>query len=334
VCFSTALVWKRSEGRVETRRQIAALRNGLEAGLGTKIAMRHSIGGFGMFGFGKRHDDDDDGHRQPGPLGPYFLHELINSGGMADIWLAQDQDQQTCAIRCLHSNHRHDFTARRRFVRGCEILSQIHNHEFVIGYRSHGKYDGCLYLAMEYVEGANLKLLMAQSDPVLQEYIGNILIDMAIALEHVHESRYMHLDFKPENVLVTRNGSVRLIDFDLALPRPESPKKLAKNPGTPAYMSPEQLLREPVDHRADIFAFGVAAYELLTFQKPFPGDSPDEVLRRQLDRSIDFTPPRALNPDIPVVAERTILRCLEREPDKRYPFMSVVVRDLQSALYV
>lgn len=286
-----------------------------------------------MFGFGKeRHADG--GHREPGPFGSYYLHELINSGGMADIWLADDEDKQTCAIRCLHSGHRFDFTARKRFVRGCEILSRIHDHEFVIGYRAHGKIDRCLYLAMEYVEGANLKLLMAQGDPLLQEYVGNILIDMAIALEHVHESQYMHLDFKPENVLVTRNASVRLIDFDLALPRPEFPQKLAKNPGTPAYMSPEQLLREPVDHRADIFAFGVAAYELLTFRKPFPGETPDEVLRRHLDRSIDFAPPRELNPDIPLAAERTILRCLEREPDRRYPFMSVVVRDLQSALYV
>ncbi len=286
-----------------------------------------------MFGLGKK-NDGDGGHRQPGPLGPYYLHELINSGGMADIWLAEDEQRQTCAIRCLHSGHRFDFTARRRFFRGCEILARIHTHEFVIGYRSHGKLEGCPYLAMEYVEGANLKLLMGRSDPVLQDNVGNILIDMAVALEHVHENQYMHLDFKPENVLVTRNGSVRLIDFDLALPRPEFPKKLAKNPGTPAYMSPEQLLREPVDHRADIFAFGVAAYELLTFQKPFPGDSPDEVLRRQLDRTIDFAPPRQLNSDIPPIAERTILRCLEREPDKRYPFMSVVVRDLQSALYV
>ncbi len=99
-------------------------------------------------------------------------------------------------------------------------------------------------------------------------------------------------------------------------------------------MSPEQLLREPVDHRADIFAFGASAYELLTFRKPFPGDSPDEVLRRQLDRSIDFAAPRELNADIPAAAEKVILRCLEREPDRRYPFMSVVVRDLQAALYV
>jgi serine/threonine-protein kinase len=141
---------------------------------------------------------------------------------MADIWLATDEAKATCAIRCLHSGHRFDFTSRRRFVRGCEILSRIHNHEFVIGYLEHGKIDGSLFLAMEYVEGANLKLLAAQSSPVLAEHVGNILIDMAVALEHAHESGYMHLDYKPENVLVTRNGSVRLIDFDLALPRPET----------------------------------------------------------------------------------------------------------------
>jgi serine/threonine-protein kinase len=259
---------------------------------------------------------------------------LINSGGMADIWLATNKENRTCAIRCLHPRHRFDLTARKRFVRGCEILSKIHNHEFVIGYSDHGKIEGVHYLAMEYVEGSNLKLLIARADPVLEEYLGNILIDMAVALEHVHESGFMHLDFKPENLIITRNGSVRLVDFDLALPRPEVPKKLAKNPGTPAYMSPEQLLREPVDHRADLFAFGAAAYEVLTFQKPFPGDSAAEVLRRQLDRSLDFQTPRQLNPAVPVAVEKTVLRCLEREPDRRHLFMSVVVGELERALYV
>lgn len=286
-----------------------------------------------MFGFGRK-SPAAGSRREPGPFGPYHLHELINSGGMADIWLATDAEKRVIAIRLLHSESFFDFTTRKRFLTGCEVLSRIHNHDFIIGYLGHGKIDGSLYLAMEYLEGANLKLLMAQNDPVLQEYVGNILIDMGKALEHVHESGFMHLDFKPENVLVSRNGNVRLVDFDLALPKPEVPKKLDKNPGTPTYMSPEQLLREPVDHRADIFAFGVAAYELLTFEKPFPGDSPDEVLRRQLDRDIDFRRPREINPDIPVAVERIILKCIERDPDKRYPFMSVALRDLEFALYV
>ncbi len=286
-----------------------------------------------MFGFGKR-TGAGGGPGEPGPFGVYYLHELINSGGMADLWLATDTSGKTLALRRMHARLRYDFTAKRRFVRGCEVLARIHNHQFVISYLAHGKVDGDLFLAMEYVEGANLKLMMAQSDPVLAENVGNILIDAAIALEHVHESGYMHLDYKPENIMVTRNASVRLIDFDLALPKPDEPRKLSSNPGTPGYMAPEQLLREPVDHRADLFAFGVTAYELLTFRKPFPGDTPDEVLRRQLDRSLDFQAPRQINPDIPLAVERVILKCLEREPPKRYPFMSVVVRDLQAGLYV
>jgi len=109
---------------------------------------------------------------------------------------------------------------------------------------------------------------------------------------------------------------------------------MADNPGTPAYMAPEQIRRQPIDHRVDIFAFGVAAYELLTNRKPFPGDSPEEILRRQFDRSSEFSQPRELNPDIPAALEKTILKCLEIDPENRYPFMSVLVRDLQAALYV
>jgi len=281
-----------------------------------------------------RSEASDAEPRQPGQFGPYYLQELINSGGMADIWLATDAQGKVCALRLLHHKLRFRLSAKRRFLRGCEILSRIHNHEYVIGYLAHGKIEGDLYLAMEYVEGENLKLLYARNDPVLIENISNVLIDMAIALEHVHESGFMHLDFKPENVLLTRNASLRLVDFDLAQPKPDKPKKMSDNPGTPAYMAPEQIRRQPIDHRVDIFAYGVSAYELLTNRKPFAGDSPDEILRKELDRSLEFVSPRELNPDIPAALEKAILKCLERDPDKRYPYMSVLVRDLQAALYV
>ena len=163
--------------------------------------------------------------------------------------------------------------------------------------------------------------------------MAQIIIDMATGLEHMHENGYMHLDFKPENVLITRNAGVRLVDFDLAQPISEKPIKLSKNPGTPAYMAPEQLRGQGVTHRVDIFSFGVAAYELLTNQKPFPGDTPAEILQRQLDRST-FVTPRTLNPDLPANVERIILKCLEAVPEKRYPFMGMMARELRSALYV
>jgi eukaryotic-like serine/threonine-protein kinase len=283
--------------------------------------------------FGSNHASGGGKTPQPGPFGQFYLRELINSGGMADIWLATDKDQNPHALRRLHDDLRFDFLARRRFLRGCEILSRIHNHDCVIGYHGHGKIGGALYLLMEYVEGSNLKLMYSNHDPVLLENVGNIIIDMATGLEHVHESGFMHLDFKPENVLVTRNASVRLADFDLAQPIPKKPKKLSKNPGTPAYMSPEQLSREPVDHRADIFAFGVSAYELLTNYKPFPGETPAEILKSQTQRT-GFIAPREHNPDIPPDLEKVVLRCLQQDPEKRYPFMGLLMHELKAALYV
>jgi serine/threonine-protein kinase len=270
---------------------------------------------------------------QSGRFGRFQLQELINSGGMADIWLATDGKGKSFALRRLHEHLRFDFTAKRRFVRGCEVLEKVQDHECVIGYVEHGKMDGQWYLLMEYVEADNLKELYARHDPVLLENVAQILIDMAVGLEHIHESGFMHLDFKPENVLVTRNGGVRLVDFDLAQEIQEKPIKVKKNPGTPAYMAPEQLSGQAIDQRVDVFSFGVSAYELLTNQKPFPGESSAEILYRQTDRS-GFMTPRQANPDMPPALEKIVMKCLETDPNKRYPFLSVLTRDLKAALYV
>src|SRR5208283_2952974 len=217
---------------------------------------------FSVFGIGKSAAATEPA--KPGPFGRFYLQELINSGGMADIWLATDERQKPYALRRMHEGLRFNFTARRRFVRGAEILAKIGDHDRIVGYVEHGKIAGQLYLLMDYVEASNLKELHAQHDPVLLENVAQILIDMAEGLEHMHDNGFMHLDFKPENVLVTRNANVRLVDFDLAQPIPEKPKKASKkNPGTPAYMAPEQLLNQPITARVDIFSYGVSAYELL-----------------------------------------------------------------------
>jgi len=252
---------------------------------------------------------------------------------MAEIWLVTDQRGKPYALRRLKRELRFSFSARRQFWRGCQVLAQLNQSDYIVGYVEHGKAGGTCYLTMDYVEADNLKELYARHDPLLTENVAQIIIDMATGLSHIHESGYMHLDFKPENVLVTRNGAVRLIDFDLAQPIPEKPVRLAKNAGTPGYMAPEQLQRQPLDARADIYAFGVAAYELLTNQKPFPGATPDEILAAQMEPAGPI-PPREHNPDIPVMLEATILRCLRPDPERRHPTSGVLVRDLQNALYV
>ncbi|MFM7818901.1 MAG: serine/threonine protein kinase [Verrucomicrobiota bacterium] len=270
---------------------------------------------------------------EPGDiLGAYTLHERINSGGQSEIWLATDAEKRPFAVRLMLNNSLFAFTDRKRFNTGCEVLQACQDGQFIIGYVEHGRIGGQLALVMEYVEGSNLKLLMGAGDPVLTGNIAEVLIDFASAIEVVHERGYMHLDVKPENVLLTRNGSLRLIDFDLTQPIPNPPRRQDRLSGTPAYMAPEQLLKQPIDHRVDLWAFGVSAYELLTFRKPFPGENADDVLRRQVDRS-EFIRPREINGDIPANLEKIVLRCLEKDPDRRHPIAGVLVHELKQALY-
>ena len=275
------------------------------------------------------HDPD-----APHLFGPFSLHALINRGGTAEIWAATDQDGGSFALRRLLGNGTVDKEARKQYLHGCKVLEKLHGHPFIIGYHGSGKVGDIEYTLLERVEGSNLKLLITRNDPVLGEFVGNILIDMAVALEHMHETGFIHLDFKPENVLITANGDIRLVDFDLAQPLPKKPTKMPSNAGTPAYMAPEQIRHEPLDQRADIFSYGVTAYELLTFRKPFTGDTPEAVLRKQLDEKHAVPPPRQFNEDIPIAVERIILKCLERDPEQRYPNAHVLVAQLQQALYV
>jgi len=278
-------------------------------------------------------DSSSEPAGQPGRFGRFYLQELINRGGVNDIWVATDPEQRTFALRRMRNKSIFNFADKRRFMNGCVILSKIHHNENVINYIEHGKISGTPYLLMDYVESSNLKILLSRGDELLAENVAQIIIDMALGLEQVHDSGFIHLDFKPENILVTRNAGVRLIDFDLARVKPELPQKMpGKNPGTPAYMAPEHLQGLAIDQRADVFAFGVTAYEVLTGLKPFPGDSPAEILRKQLND--ECAAPRDINPDIPAAVEKIILKCLKRDMDDRYPIMSVVVRDLQAALYV
>ena len=119
-------------------------------------------------------------------FGRFYLREMLNRGGMSEIWLVADGRGKPFALRKLKHELRFNFTARRRFLRGCEILSQLTESDYIIGYVEHGRAEGTCYLVMDYVEAENLKELYARQDPLLGEHAAQILIDAATGLSHVH----------------------------------------------------------------------------------------------------------------------------------------------------
>jgi serine/threonine protein kinase len=261
-------------------------------------------------------------------LGAYILHERINSGGMADIYYATDDAGRAFAIRVLLPQYRFHFKRIRQFRWGCTVLTHF-DHDNIVKIYDIGKIRGHRFAVMEFVDGPNLKELMLRGDEGIAQHQLQLLIGMASALAHVHERGFIHFDFKPENVLVPKTYAPKLVDFDLAVPRPSRPKKFSSLAGTPAYLAPEQLAGQPLDERVDIFAFGITAYEVLTGKKPVTGISHAEVLQKYAHFDQFLKPPRAHNPNIPLALERIVVKCLQKDPEKRYPTMALALRDLQ-----
>jgi len=254
--------------------------------------------------------------------------ERINHGGMADIFLAADAQDRRVILRVLLPEVRTDSRRIRQFKWGCSVLTKL-EHPNLIHLIEHGEQAGTLFAVMEFVDGSNLRERILRADPYLKANRMQMLVGMASGLAHIHDHGFLHLDFKPENVLVPHSYFPKLIDFDLAVERPEKPKRIETPAGTPAYWSPEQLNQEPIDERADIFAFGITAYEMLCGKKPITGNSIEEILSKMADLDHNLIPLRQRAPDVPAAVERVVLKCLEKDMSRRYPAMSLVVRDLQ-----
>jgi serine/threonine protein kinase len=262
-------------------------------------------------------------------FGPYHILDSIRLGGMlADVYLAIDRGGQRYALRLLREAFRDERSTVRQFLETSEV-NQNFDHPNVIKLLAFGKIERVPFAALEYVESSNLKEAMVRNDPYVAEHALDILRQTAHGLKHIHDRGYLHLDMKPENLLVPHGGYVRIIDFDLAIPRPPKPKKLRRLSGTLAFLAPELIAEQLVDERADIFALGVIAYKLLTGKEPMTAMTRKEMLAKYADSRLHFTPPRRHNPRIPPALEKIILNCLEKEPARRYPAMSLVVRDLQ-----
>lgn len=259
----------------------------------------------------------------------YTILAKLAQGGMATIYVARDSVGNQFVLRVLLPALRFSWKSSRKFRWGCEVMSKF-EHPNIIHLFAHGKFKGRRYALMEYVTGGNLKERIIHNDPILRTERLKLLAGMASGLAHIHERGFLHLDFKPENVLLTANVDPKITDFDLAIVRPQRPRRASQLSGTPSYLAPEQILGEPVDERADIFAFGITAYEMLSNHKPVTGDNRAEMLQKYANFSAHLKPLRSYVADVPPILERIVMKCLEKDVNKRYPSMALVLRDLQT----
>jgi serine/threonine protein kinase len=273
-------------------------------------------------------------------LGPYEIVSAIASGGMGDVYRARDPRlHRDVAIKVLPAIYSGDAERLKRFELEARAAGQL-AHPNIPAIYDTGTFEGSPYVVSELLEGETLRQRM-RSKAMPPRKAAEIALQVAKGLSAVKEMGLVHRDLKPENIFVTRDGQVKILDFGLAkLIQPEA-KKAAKGwvepslvelsdkgliVGTTGYMSPEQVRGEPVDHRSDIFAFGLILYEMLTGRRAFWRDNQVETLHAILDEE----PPDLLEvaKTCPPPLARIVRHCMEKNPRERFQS----ARDLAIAL--
>jgi serine/threonine-protein kinase len=257
------------------------------------------------------------------------LHQFA-AGGMAVLTLGVQPDGHKLVVRELHPKLRWNLRKHLAFMRGARIREAVSPHAHVVFPIERGYNRLVPYEVIEYVHGANLNDLIIRRDPLVKASAMDILYQACVAVAHVHDQGFLHLDVKPENFLVDTSRPefrIKLTDFDLSCR--DDGSRNARRSGTKAYMSPELLRHGAVGVEADIFAFGVLAYFLVTGRKPFAGHSIRETFRQQLSQDFQVTEPVKMQSEISPKLNRAIMQCLERDPDKRFPCMLFLQKELE-----
>ena len=263
---------------------------------------------------------DDDVHVPQSLADRYPVSRELGRGGMAVVYLARDvKHGRDVAVKII----RPELAAtlgRERFLREIAIAAQLHHPNIVPLYDS-GEADGVLYYVMPYESEHSLRDRLARDGPLPVNDALTVLRDVCDALAHAHRQGIVHRDIKPDNVLIAGRHAM-VTDFGIAKAMTDSTQDAATLTtlgtilGTPAYMAPEQILADPqVDHRIDIYAVGVLAFELLTGRPPFGGEAHD-VLSAHLTQAP--VPVATLRPDVPAAFADCIMKCLEKRPADRW----------------
>lgn len=262
-------------------------------------------------------------------IGNYTVVSEIGAGGMAVVYKAEQPSLgRLVAIKELRKELAADKSIITRFEREAMSVAALAHQNIVHIYDFVTRGDS-MFIVMEYVEGIDLYDLMSRVDRIPPDIAAIVALQAARALQYAHYKGVVHRDFKPSNLMVTKQGEVKLMDFGIA--RDEAFDDLTRPGtalGTPAYMSPEQIMGEKVDKRSDIFSFGIVLYQMLTGEKPFADDDTKSVLHRILNEP--YHRPRRIYPDIPLRLQRIVRKCLNKRPDKRYQDTDHLRRDLET----
>lgn len=254
-------------------------------------------------------------------IGRYKVIEEIGRGGMGIVYRGEDPVlDRPVAIKVLPPKKTAQKKAVQRFLREARVSARL-DHPHIVKVYDIGEEDGIYHIVMEYVQGDSLREIVERNlaeelSPDIRE-MARLFGQLTDALSYAHNLKITHRDIKPENVKITEDSKVKLMDFGIAvLDDSHSITEAGSVMGTIAYFSPEQARGLEADYRADIYSMGVVFYEMLTLQLPFEATSIPEMIHKHLHAAP--VPPSKYNPDIPPVLENLILRCLEKEPDRRF----------------
>jgi len=272
----------------------------------------------------------------PTRLGRYEIVDEIGKGAMGIVYLARDPlIGRLVALKTFRIGYsikdQEMEQFRIRFMREAQSAGILtHPHIVTIHDVVEASDEGLAFIAMEYVRGTNLKLLLQGEQPLTLRAVLDIISQVGDALDYAHANRVVHRDVKPANILITGENRVKITDFGIARLDSSNLTQEGQLLGTPNYMAPEQIQGKEVDSRADLFSLGVVLYEMLTRHKPFQGENLTVVSHRIVYDH--FTPPRDYARDLPPGIDRILGRALEKDPARRYQRAKEMVEDLRQVV--
>ena len=260
----------------------------------------------------------------------YEIQEVLGEGGMAKVFLGTDRVLgRTVAVKVLSPQYAEDQQFVARFRREAQAAAAL-NHPNIVSVFDTGSNGNVHYIVMEYVEGKTLQEVLREESRLTPERGIEIGEAVARALVAAHDKGLVHRDIKPGNIMITREGQVKVMDFGIArATTSDTVTQTAAVLGTAAYLSPEQAQGETVDGRSDIYSHGVVLYEMLTGRQPFVGESPVSIAYRHVTE--DPVLPSRLNPDVPGALDAIVMKAMAKSADDRYQTAQELIDDLRRA---